>query len=914
MADAFVHILLENLNSLIRKEVGLLWGIDKDMKKLSSLLSTIQAVLEDAEEKQVKNKALQNWLQKLKEAAYKVDDILDDCAAEVSRLESEDQNSRFINKVNTSFLNKLRPDNILFCRKIGIRMREIRERLDEIAEERTKFHLNEVVLQRGAEVGEERQTGSIITQSHVYGRDEDKEIIVENLVNHVACCDDISVYPIVGIGGLGKTTLAQVVYNDERVSMHFELRIWVCISEDFSVKKIIKAIIGSATGTACEDLELDPLQRRLQDILNRKRYLLVLDDVWSEDEEKWDRLKCVLACGSKGASIIVTTRSRKVASIMGTLPMHHLSGLSEDECWLLFKERAFGQEKEERPNLVAVGKEIVKKCSGVPLAVKSLGSLMRYKSEENEWLCIKESELWNLPQDKNSILPALRLSYSHLPSKIKRCFAFCAVFPKDSEIKRQKLIHLWIASGFIQCSQNFEPEDIGIEICNELYWRSFFQDAKKDEFENNLLFKMHDLVHDLAQFIVKDEFAVMEAKDSNNISKSTLHVRIDVNSFQSSYKGSEALYGVETLRTLIMAPASGFSCDISTLISLRVLRMPTIGMSVSSSIHHLKHLRYVDLSHGGIKLLPKSLCNLLNLQTLNLKNCFALRKLPNRMRCLKNLRHLHLNGCTKLSQMPPHIGQITCLKTLTLFIVGERRGCHLAELKYLNLGEELRVTHLNRVGNLMDTQEANSVEKPNLRRLELSWELNSESESREKVEKIFEALQPHSNLEILKIEGYKGAKFPVWMDYQILSNVVSITLSDCENCRQLPPLWQLPRLRCLTIINLINLEYINTSFQGERKFPYLEELHIDGLPRLQMLSRQDGSELFPCLTKLKIYDCPELTTLPCLPSAKSLVIHSCNGELLKSISHSRSLTYLYLHTLCHLFQQITCYILTFMDH
>ncbi|KAJ0082686.1 hypothetical protein Patl1_10135 [Pistacia atlantica] len=328
--------------------------------------------------------------------------------------------------------------------------------------------------------------------------------------------------------------------------------------------------------------------------------------------------------------------------------------------------------------------------------------------------------------------------------------------------------------------------------------------------------------------------------------------------------------------------------------------MPTIGMLASSSIRHLKHLRYLDLSHSGIKQLPKLLCSLLNLQTLNLKNCFSLRKLPKRMRCLKNLRYFYLNGCTKLSQMPPHIGQITCLKTLTLFIVGERRGCHLTELKGLNLGEELCVTHLNRVGNLMDAQEANLVGKPNLRRLELSWELNSESESQEKVEKVFEALQPHSNLEILKIQGYKGAKFPVWFDGQILSNVVSIMLSDCENCRQLPPLWQLPRFRYLTIINLINLEYIDSSFQGDRKFPSLEELCIDGLPRLQRLSRQNGSELFPCLTKLKIYDCPELTTLPCLPSGKSLVIRSCNGELLKSISHFRSLTYLHLDTNCDL--------------
>ncbi|KAJ0082406.1 hypothetical protein Patl1_10140 [Pistacia atlantica] len=173
------------------------------------------------------------------------------------------------------------------------------------------------------------------------------------------------------------------------------------------------------------------------------------------------------------------------------------------------------------------------------------------------------------------------------------------------------------------------------------------------------------------------------------------------------------------------------------------------------------------------------------------------------------------------------------------------------------------------------------------------------------VEKVFEALQPHPNLEILKIEGYKGIKFPVWMDYQILSNVFSITLSDLENCQQLPPLWQLPRLRCLTITNLINLEEIDTSSQGERKFPSLEELIIHNCPRLQRFSRQDGSKLFPSLTRLEIDDCPELT-LPCLPSAKSLKIDYCNGELLKSISHFRSLTYLHLVSLSGLKSLTIC--------
>ncbi|KAJ0027979.1 hypothetical protein Pint_35555 [Pistacia integerrima] len=199
----------------------------------------------------------------------------------------------------------------------------------------------------------------------------------------------------------------------------------------------------------------------------------------------------------------------------------------------------------------------------------------------------------------------------------------------------------------------------------------------------------------------------------------------------------------------------------------------------------------------------------------------------------------------------------------------------------------------------MEAREANLVGKSNLHHLELSWGLDSEFEPRENVEKIFEALKPHPNIESLMIEGYKGVKFPVWMNNQILSNVVSITLSQCENCLQLPPSWQLPYLRHLTISELIHLEYIDTSFQGDKmmsKFPSLEELYIYQLPRLQRLSRQDGMESFPCLTKLQICQCPELT-LPCLPLAKTLVIYGCGEKLLRSILNFRSLTHLYVDSI-----------------
>ncbi|KAL7187991.1 hypothetical protein ACSBR1_037933 [Camellia fascicularis] len=330
---------IENLESLLKNEVALLWGVESDMKKLSSTLSTIHDVLEDAEQKQLKDKAMQNWLKELNDVAYEADDILDECAFEALRCESEGQGP--------------------------------------------------LPLSRRS-----RETSSFITQPQLYGRDEDRDKIVKFLVEDVCDSEDVSVYPILGIGGLGKTTLTQMAFNDERVY----------VSQDFDVKRVIKATIESANGNACEAVDLDSLQRKLRVMLNGKRYLIVLDDVWDENPGKWDALKSSLACGSK-------------------------------DCWLLFKQRAFGRGNEELPNLVAIGNEIVKKCGCVPIAAKAFGGLMRFKSQEKEWLHVKESEIWNL--DKNPILSALRLSYFYLPLESRQCFAYCAIFPKGSEFERE---------------------------------------------------------------------------------------------------------------------------------------------------------------------------------------------------------------------------------------------------------------------------------------------------------------------------------------------------------------------------------------------------------------------------------------------------------------------------------------------
>ncbi|XAR64978.1 hypothetical protein NMG60_11008888 [Bertholletia excelsa] len=572
-------------------EIGLLLGVDMEMRRLSSVLSTIRAVLEDAEEKKLQDRAIKNWLRKLKDAAYELDDILDDCATEASLLNFRHQDSGLLKKLCNSLIYPV--SNISFRHKIGNRMKEITQTLDLIADERSKFHLREVLVDNWVKYYPRRETGSISTQSKVYGRDVDKENIV-NLLLGDAVNEDVRVYPIHGMGGLGKTTLAQMVFKDEKLIKHFEPRIWICVSEDFDVKRLIKAIIESVSGSPCEMFGQDPLEREVQNKLKGKRYLIILDDVWNENQDDWDSLKHVLSSGSKGSSIIITTRLEKVVLITGTLPPHRLSLLSENDCWLLFKERTFRHKNKECSKLIAIGKEIVKKCGGVPLAAKALGGLLSFKSEQREWQFIEKSEIWELQEREKSIMPTLKLSYYNLPSELKQCFAYCALFPKDSTIKKEKLIHLWMANGFILLKGNIEPEDIGNEIWNELCWRSFFQDVQKNEYSGEITFKMHDLMHDLAQSVMEDESHIMDLKISTSIPKQGVrHVTL-LDFWGSTFPDS--LYRFKSLKSILRqcddytVDGDKLSRKLSNFGSLRALDA-SVGEQLSSSIGNLMHLR-----------------------------------------------------------------------------------------------------------------------------------------------------------------------------------------------------------------------------------------------------------------------------------------------------------------------------------
>ncbi|KAJ9158730.1 hypothetical protein P3X46_024290 [Hevea brasiliensis] len=473
--------LLTNVASFTFQEIGLVYGVKNDLCRLENTLSSVKAILLDAEWKQENSHAVKNWIKRLKDVVYDADDLLDQKATEDLRRKVEGQ-GRMVRKACDffSFSNQ-----IAFRLNIGHRIKDIKKRLDEVAEDMSTFGFitsNQVVVDMQVK-NNWKETDSF----------KKRKKIAESLLrpdNQSNVC----LVAIIGFGGLVKTTLAQLVFNDEEVVSHFDLKIWVCVSEESMVEMLVKIILRNATSN---ESSLDNTWK--------KKYLLVLDDVWNVNSRIWDQLRKYLMVGAVGSKILVTTRSKRVALAMGVDCPYALEGLTEDQSWDLLEKLVFREGTGRvNPNLIKIGKELAKKC----------------KDSESEWLSVLENDVWKLFDSDNDIGPVLKLSYDHLPNYLRHCFVHCAMFPKDYEFDKEKLIQLWMAQGYVQCwsqSGNENLEDVADGYFNELLFRSFFQ---KDEYHlDRDYYKKHDLIHDLAKSIAGD----------NWLSSMTTLVKFDIN-------------------------------------------------------------------------------------------------------------------------------------------------------------------------------------------------------------------------------------------------------------------------------------------------------------------------------------------------------------------------------------------------
>ncbi|XP_065630619.1 putative disease resistance RPP13-like protein 1 isoform X2 [Quercus suber] len=502
---AFFDVLFVNLSSSDLLKIFRQKNVDADLKKWKRTLLKIHAVLEDAEERQMTSRLVKIWLDELEDLVYDVDDILDEFATEALRrkLHEEERSTSKIRKFIPACCVGFNPSSIKFDVSMRSKIEGINTRLQEIVTERVVLKLNDGAGVRTITKTSRPPTSSL-DEGQPYGRNEDKQKIVKLLLESSDA--QLFVIPIVGMGGLGKTTLAQLVYKDDEVSRYFDLKAWVCVSEDFDIPRLTKEILHSVTSESCHD-DLDSLQRKLQKELLGKKFLLVLDDVWCENYENWTILLKPFKSGVQGIKIVVTTRNYDVSLKMNPTA-YKLEGLSDEACLRIFTHHALEAEDFSKyPELKKYGPKIVDRCKGVPLAAKALGGLLRNKHDPDEWEDVLNSKIWDIPEDKSSIFSVLKLSYHYLPSYLKGCFAYCSLFPKDNEFEVKELVLLWMAEGLVQKTKEKKPiEDLGCDYFCDLLKRSFFQQSSNNE----SLFVMHDHMHDLAQWAAGDLYRRLE--------------------------------------------------------------------------------------------------------------------------------------------------------------------------------------------------------------------------------------------------------------------------------------------------------------------------------------------------------------------------------------------------------------------
>ncbi|KAH0752486.1 hypothetical protein KY285_005634 [Solanum tuberosum] len=926
MADpvigATVQVVLEKLLSLTIEEVKSLRNCKKDLEMLAKNVSLIQAFIHDAERRQVEDQAVEQWLKMLERVAEDAENVFDEFRYESLKRQVKIRNNP-MKKVSDFF------SHTDFKRKMSRKINNINEESRAINKLANDLGLQSLMVPP-RQILPIRETDSVVVD--VVGRDKDVAEIKEKILT-MRDDTDLCTIPIVGMGGLGKTTVAKRIFNDEQIEKHFEKRVWLCLPEMSETKSFLELILESLTERKLEVQSRDVIVKKLRDELAGRKYLLVLDDLWRVDPTLWheflDTLKGINT--TRGNCILVTTRMKLVASTVA-VGLHMLGKLADDHCWSIFKQRAFvdGEVPEE---MVITENRIVEMCQGLPLAASVLGGLIRNK-EKHEWQAILDSNSLVAHEDdlgENSIKKILKLSYVYLPSPhLKKCFAYFAMFPKDFEFEKDQLIQLWMAEGFLHpCQETIVMEDVGHKFFQILLQNSLLQDVKLDEHNVITHCKMHDLVHDLAGDILKSKLFDPKG-DVGEMSSQVRYFGLD-----SPIDQIDKIN--EPGRLCALFSRSNIPNDVLFSFQfLRVLNLSRSGIKeLSASIGKLIYLRYLDLSYSGIKALPNSICKLYNMQTLRVSKCFLLKGLPDEMAHMISLRHVYYNSLcmdNKHFQMPFNMGKLTCLQTLQFFKVGLEKGCRIEEIGHLkNLRGELMIGGLQLLCNREEARTAYLQEKPKIYKLKYVWSHDEPEGCETSDEYVLDGLQPHPNLKTLAVVDYLGTRFPSWFSEELLPNLVKLKLSGCKRCKEIPSLGQLKFLQHLELVGFHKVECIGPTFYGIdgnnngsssnnaniQVFPLLKELLLEDMPSLtewkevQLLPKGNvgrdrlGVRMFPVLKKLTIRNCPLLKSTPNqFETLRELSIEGVDSEipLLNLCSNLTSLVMLIIRDV----KQLTC--------
>ncbi|XP_047050585.1 disease resistance protein RGA2-like [Lolium rigidum] len=911
-------------------------SLGPNISALKTELLRAQGILYTAQDRVIANPALKKLLHMLRQLADKAEDVLDEL--DYFRIQDELDNTyhaadkhaggcmcglalnarhtarAVASKLNFSSAGILRTPKLKFDRvKMSKRMADIVHQLDPICvkvKEILDLELRKVQPTQGIRP----KTTPTIIEPKIFGRNVEKKNIVDGITHGKYCADGLTVLQIVGPGGIGKTTFTQHIYQEVKSS--FDVMIWICVSLNFDANRLAQEILRQTpkvNGEKENAIEEELIKERLK----HKRFLLVLDDVWTYEEDEWKKLLAPFRKGeARGNMVIVTTRIPETETVGKIVDYSiELNGLGTEDFMHLFEAYVFGHQQpwKDHPELLDVGKEIVGKLKGFPLAAKTVGRLLSSQLTLDNWTRVLESKEWELQTSDHDIMPALKLSYDYLPFHLQQCFFYGALFPEDYEYGSNELVHLWTGLDILDSSdQRKRLEDVGLCYLNDLVNRGFFK--KNVKVDGSARYIMHDLLHELAVKVSSSECLSISSSNVRYVqsSPSVRHLSIiiderDVNDrmafedFKRDLSTLEEKLKVEDLQTVMLFGkhhgcfAKTFGDLFAEAKALRVILLSEtlygyIVEDVFCNFPRLVHLRYLRIIPRAKITLTSNMSRFYHLRVLDVQEHNVHDDFPRDVSKLTKLNH-YLVQKSGFEHRTSDVGKLELLQDLRSFMVKkENIGFEMRQIGRLaEFGVSLRIHSIENAERQEEVNEAKLIHKTHIQKLMLEWGIGRPNKDPAKEDHVLESLQPHSNLLELHIGGHGGATCPSWLGSNLsVKALESLCLVDVA-WNNFPPIGELfvselgeehpSGIPSQSFQNLKELKLVKVS--RLKKWVGISTCHFVSL--LEVLIIEDCSELvelpfsgsesvqeayvtwFPRLQKLEIMDCPKLLALPPVP-------------------------------------------------
>ncbi|RWR84286.1 Disease resistance protein [Cinnamomum micranthum f. kanehirae] len=820
-AEAVIPQIIGKVVDFIANEGKHLFEVHDDLRWIKEELECMQCFLEDADSKQNTDARVGILVAEMRDVSYEVEDVID---------------SFIVSQRRRPELTEIVDTHHEVAKQIG----PIKQKIGRISQKRETYGLRDINEGRQeassstTTLQERRQFFALLEDSEVVGLQEEIETVRKQLIYEEPRRRVIS---IVGMGGLGKTTLAKKVYH--AVKDDFECHAFICLSQQYEIRDILMRIINCVMELSFEVIEklsVEDLGKKLRDHLKEKRYLVVIDDVWSM--EAWDTLKHVLPDGMKRSRVMLTTRTREVAlhADPSSHP-HEIRVLDDEKGWELFLKTVFPGENPSTAcplELQEIGKNILKKCGGLPLAILVLGSLLsRKKKTLAAWSKVLESVYRHLTKSHERCMEILALSYWDLPPHLKPCFLYLGLLPEKYEIHSAKLIRLWIAEGFIKQRENEIIEDVAEDYLEELVDRSMIQAIRTRSNGPVVKCRIHDLLRDLSiSKATQNNFFTIHNVEGTCSFSATKVRRLALHCSIHGYQPTVALRSILSFSNSHISHSKFNRAKLLRVVSQDDYSRSTPVKTPILPENEIKNfilLRYLEL-YSSNRLVP-SIQGLDSLQTLVLKALY--RSLPYAISGLKQLRHLEAyGGYDQVGNL--QVKNLTNLQTLCI-----KAGSWIED----GFGEltNLRKLEIDATDGPYHESVSDSIHK-----LKSLRSLSFKSES---YLPLFRPFKDHLHLYHMSLDGkiQKLPEFPPNLADLILagSNIEQDAISMLEN---------LPQLESLELwVDSYNSKKMVLSLGG---FAQLETLGLYGLTLEDWIVKEGAlrsveSVKIECMTYLK---------------------------------------------------------------